>query len=431
MAKRQKSNYLGPSCVYTGKETAMGVFDFVKNGVREMMIARPDQLKHLVVFKHPDQNFPMYSQLTVDSDECAVFFKDGRVVGVLPPGRHTLQTQNIPFLNQIVNNFTGGQVFISEIFFVKTTPVRGIPFGGPVGDMLDPLTGEQVIPRIFGEFSLVVTDPVRFVVGYSGQGSTGDNDSVLDWVKGLFMNGVKTTLGELCEVEQKSVLQCVSLTQKLATAFVNRAPDLNDIGIRILQMGQFNINFSEEERQRLVAANAEIAKAQRQVRVKQIGVAGAAADAQARQFELDQKYSQDAKYVQNLAGNYQNYAAGQAMVGAGQGMAAHGVGDGIAGAGAQMAVGVGMGNMMAGAFASQPQFGAQGPHAAPQPQFSPGGTQVTCAKCNTKQPGGKFCAECGSALAPQKKFCTGCGGEVGAAAKFCANCGTSAAAAPG
>src|SRR5438445_10950224 len=107
----------------------MGVFDFVKNGVREMMIARPDNLKQLIVFKHPDQNFPMYSQLTVDSDECAVFFKDGRVVGVLPPGRHTLQTQNIPFLNNLVNTFTGGQVFISELFFVRMTPKRNITYG--------------------------------------------------------------------------------------------------------------------------------------------------------------------------------------------------------------------------------------------------------------------------------------------------------------
>ncbi len=46
-----------------------------------MMVARPDSQKSLIVYKHPDQNIPMYSQLTVDSDECAVFFKDGRVVG--------------------------------------------------------------------------------------------------------------------------------------------------------------------------------------------------------------------------------------------------------------------------------------------------------------------------------------------------------------
>ena len=104
----------------------MGVFDFVKQGVQEMMIARPDHLKALIVYKHPDQNVPMYSQLTVDSDECAVFFKDGKVVGVLPPGRHTLQSQNIPFLNNIITSYTGGNVFIAEIFFVKTSPLYKI-----------------------------------------------------------------------------------------------------------------------------------------------------------------------------------------------------------------------------------------------------------------------------------------------------------------
>src|SRR5580693_3491350 len=336
----------------------MGVFDFVRNGVREMMVARPDQFKALIVYKHPDQNIPMNSQLTVDSDECAVFFKDGRVVGVLPPGRVTLQTQNIPFLNSIVTSFTGGQVLIAEVYFVKTAPVRSVPFGGPIGDMLDPLTGEQVSPRIFGEMSVVVTDPVKFVVGYSGQAATGDNNYVLDWIKGLFMNGVKTTLGELCENEGKSLLQAVSLTSKLAAAFVAHAPDLADIGVRILQVGAFNLNFSDEDRQRLVAANAEIAKAQREVRVKQIGVAGSAADAQAKQFQLDQQFGQDARYVKELAGTYQAYAAGQAILGAGKGMAEHGVGGGIAGLGAQMAVGMGIGSGMAGGFA---------PAAAPPP----------------------------------------------------------------
>ncbi|HSQ67178.1 MAG TPA: SPFH domain-containing protein [Polyangiaceae bacterium] len=404
----------------------MGVFDFVKNGVREMMIARPDHLKSLIVYKHPDQNVPMYSQLTVDSDECAVFFKDGRVVGVLPPGRHTLQTQNIPFLNAIVTNYTGGQVFIAEIFFVKTAPLYGVPFGGPIGDMLDPLTGEQVTPRIFGEFSIVVVDPVRFIVGYSGQAANGDNDHILNWVKGLFLNGVRTTLGELCEIEGKSVLQSMSLRQKLAQAFVAKVADLNDIGVKILQMGDYQINFSEEDRQRLQEANAEIARAQRAVKVKQIGVAGAAAEAQQRQFELDQKYQQDSRYVQNLAGNYQNYAAGQAMIGAGQGMKEHGVGEsGIAGAGVQMAMGAAMGAAMM----------PMGRPNAPQPQFPVGGGApsvtsgpVTCSKCGAAQPAGKFCSECGTALVVAKKHCTGCGNELGAAAKFCANCGTPAPA---
>ena len=393
----------------------MGVFDFVKQGVREMMIARPDNLKSLIVYKHPDQNFPMYSQLTVDSDECAVFFKDGRPIGQLPPGRHTLQTQNIPFLGQIVTNFTGGQVFISEIFFVKTSPVRGVPFGGPIGEMVDPVLQQVVCPRIFGEFSLVVVDPTRFIIGYSGQAATGDNDFILSWVKGLFMIGVKTTIGELCEVEGKSLLKSVALTAKLAAACVAHVPDLADIGVKILQMGPPNINFSDEDRQRLVDAQAKLGDAQ-------LGVTIAKAKAEANQFALDQKFGQDARYVQQLAGNYQNYAAGSAMMGAGQGMAEHGVGGGVAGIGAQMAVGMSMGGAMAGNFQQQPPAGGQ------QPQFSPqtSGVTVTCGKCNAKQPGGKFCAECGAPLAQAKKFCVTCGGELAAGAKFCPGCGTAA-----
>lgn len=233
------------------------------------------------------------------------------------------------------------------------------------------------------------------------------------------MNGVKTTLGELCDSEGKSLLQAVSLTTKLAAAFVAHAPDLNDAGVRVLQVGTFNINFSEEDRQRLVAANAEIAKAQREVRVRQIGVAGAAADAQARQFGLDQQFGQDARYVKELAGSYQAYAAGQAVMGAGKGMAEHGVGGGIAGLGAQMAVGMGIGNNMAAGFAPA------GPP-APAPTFTPGGTQAICGKCGAKQPGGKFCADCGSPLLAQKRFCSGCGLELAGGAKFCPGCGTAA-----
>jgi len=416
----------------------MGVFDFVKSGVREMMIARPDNMKHLLCFKHPDQNFPMYSQLTVDSDEVAVFFKDGRVVGWLQPGRHTLQTQNIPFLNNIVNNFTGGQVFISEIYFVKMTPLRGVPFGGPIGMMRDPQLKILVEPRIFGQMSVVVTDPVQFVVGYVGQAGGGDNEQIVGWIKGLFMNGVKQTLGDFCIKQKLTLIDATSFTSEFSQAFVANTPALNNVGIRILEMGQFDINFGDNDKKKLNDANARlveaIAQAEADVQVEQVRIGQAAAKAQQKQFELDQKFGQDARYVQNLAGNWQNYAAGQAIMGAGQGMAEHGVGGGIAGLGAEVAIGAGVGGAMAGAFQNQPQFVVGG--AAPQGGAPQGGAPaasgglLTCGKCGARQPQGKFCAECGTALAPAKKFCTGCNQELAATAKFCANCGTSAVAPP-
>jgi membrane protease subunit (stomatin/prohibitin family) len=409
----------------------MGVFDFVKQGVRAGMIARADTQKHLIVFKHPDQNFPMYSQLTVDMDEVAVFFKDGRVVGVLPPGRHTMQTQNIPFLAGLVNSFTGGNVFISELFFVKTTPVRGVPFGGPAGEIVDPSTGLQVPIRIFGEFSVMVIDPVRFVVGYSGQAASGDNDQILSWIKGKFLNSVTTVLTELCEQEQKSILSVINNKERLAAAFVQRAPNLNEIGIRITEMGKIDPNIPEKYMQELRDAVKELAVAQREVRKKQIAIAGAQADAQSKQFELDQGFNQEYRNVQQLAGgNLQGYANARMAIGAGQGMAAHGTGGGIAGLGAQMAVGVGMGNMMASQMAPMPPTAGYGPPPVTgSVPVQPMG-EVSCQACQAKQPSGKFCRECGVNLTPPRKFCGGCGIEVGVMAKFCPNCG-SAQAAPG
>jgi membrane protease subunit (stomatin/prohibitin family) len=404
------------------EERDMGIMDFVKGGVREMMIARPDNVKHLIVYKHPDQNVPMYSQLTVDSDECAVFFRDGKVFGVIPPGRHTLQTQNIPFLNGLVTSFTGGNVFISEIFFVKTQPVRGVPFGGPLESMEDPVLFEFVTPRIFGEFALVVVDPMRFVVGYHGQSAgPGDNDTVLGWIKGLFFMSVKTVIGQTCSQQQKSLLNLGGMSAELAGRITQSAPNLDDIGVRILQLGNFNISFTEEDKNLLREANKARGEARR-------GISIAQDTARAKQFELDQQFGQDARYVQQLAGSYGNYAAGKAMMGAGEGMAKGGADAGMAGLGAQMAVGVNMAQMYQPGMAQGPQFTP--PHMQPQqPMAQPtaqtaAGAKVACPKCNAQVPMGKFCAECGGPLAvQQRRFCTGCGAETGAA-KFCANCGT-------
>lgn len=343
----------------------MGIMDFVKGGVREMMIARPDRFKHLIVYKHPDQNIPFWSQLTVDSDECALFFKDGTYQGWLPAGRHTLQTQNIPFLNNLINKFTGGDVFIAEIFFVKTQPVRSVPFGGKLESMEDPILFEFVTPRIHGEFSLVITDPVRFVIGYHGQaGGPNDNDATTDWIKRLFFMSVKTVIGQMCAQSGRSLLNLGGMTSELAGRIIQSAPNLADIGVKILQIADFNINFSPEDERMLREANKKRAEARRNISI-------ASDTAQAKQFELDQKFGQDARYVQQLAGNYSNYAAAEAMRGAGEGMSKGGANTGVAGLGAQMAMGVGMANnMMAGQMGmmgAQPQFPIGGPQAAAAP----------------------------------------------------------------
>ena len=97
------------------------VLGFIKRGVKEMMIARPDEAKQSIIYKHPDETVPMYSQLTVDADEVGVFFRDGQVVGTLRAGRHTLDSSNIPFLGGLIDSFSlmDLALFVEDTFGVR------------------------------------------------------------------------------------------------------------------------------------------------------------------------------------------------------------------------------------------------------------------------------------------------------------------------
>ena len=388
----------------------MGLINFVRNGVQEMMIARPDNMKHLIVYKHPDGNIPTYSRLTVDMDECAVFFKSGAppAVGALPPGRYPLSTENIPFLNNFVTSFTGGNIFQAEVFFVKNQPVRNLTFGGQMMSMRDPELDLRVTPRAYGTYSMAVVDPIRFIIGYTGQAAQGDNDQITLWLRQRMFQGLGKTLAGFLKSGHTTFMDLGGVAPDLAAAMARDCPDFSEIGVRILEIGELKISVSDEDQARIDELQDQLAQAKMKARMAKVGISQAEAEAQQRQFEINQ------------AGSYQSYAVGHAMLGAGQGMA-KGMGEGgVAGIGAQAAIGMAMGGWMqshapSGAVVALPAPGASG-------------AKITCPTCQAQVPVGKFCQECGSTLAtqPAKRFCTSCGTELGVA-KFCSNCGTQAA----
>ncbi len=419
----------------------MGIFDFVKNGVKEMAIARPEASQELI-FKHPDRTIPMYAQCTVRADEWAVFAKDGRPLGTLDAGRHTLQAQNIPFLSNLVDSFTGGNVFLSEVFFVKRTPFP-MRFGGSLGNMIDPMTQIRLRARSHGELLLRVENPERVIFGYFGMQKYQDNPDVFSWLTDLFFSTVKTTIGRLAKEQKRTILDIMDMQTELQNAFVANCQDLNEIGVRVVKVTKFEIDVPEEDLKRFDEQRQKVAdqmvglqvdelaiqraalQAQADVARARVGVEKAQFDAQAKQVSMDQQYQQDSRYVQNLAGSYQGYAAGQAMMGAGQGMAKGEGGAGLAGAGAQLGVGMGVAAMYAqGVQAAAPQFNPANAPRAGGP--GGGGAMVQCPGCQRHVAPGKFCAECGTSLAPQSKRCAGCGVEQAPGAKFCPECGTKA-----
>ena len=424
----------------------MGIVDFVKGGVQRMMIARPDAQKDKLVYKHPDQTFPFWSQLTVDADECALFFRDGNVVATLPPGRHTLQTQNYPFLNNLVDKFTGGNVFISEIYFVLTRPLYNQGFGDTIGSMRDPELEIRVTPRAFGTFSYRVFDPLRFLVWFRGQADRDANDSPR-WIQDMLFMGLRATLTRMLKAGELSLLDLGTCGPDVARAMVQSCPDLQNIGVQVLEVAKLNVNLSEDDQARIDGMQDQIVQANVDAKAAQRRIKQAEAEAAQRQFQLDQDFANRARYLNQLdMARYQQYAGAEATLGLGQGMAQGGEAAQVGAAGAAMAGGLGLGaGMLAGArlpvgypppgypppaypppgyppagyppggypppypgypAAGYPPYpGPPAPPAAGPPPASAGAAETPpgtrCAACGAQNPNtARFCSECGRKLAP-------------------------------
>lgn len=434
----------------------MGIMDFVKGGVGRMMIARADEHKDKVVFKHPDQTFPFWSQLTVDSDEVCLFFRDGNYVGALAPGRHTLQTQNIPFLNALVDKFTGGNVFISELFFVTTRPLYNQGFGDTIGSMRDPELDIRVTPRAFGTYSFRVVDPLRFVVGFRGQ-TSGDPETSLRWVRDQLFMGLRSTLTRLIKSGEMTLLDLGTCGPEVARAVVQNCPDLANIGVQVLEIAKLNINLNDEDQRRIDAAQDQIVQAKLSARKAKIAVSQAEAEAQARQFQLDQEFMNRARYVNQVdMGRYQQYASAEASLGLGQGFAQGGEATAGGAAAAGLAQGLGLGAGLAAArpmappaypppgayppgyfpqapgYPSPPGYppnaaGYPGYPSAPYPGPPPGGPgfppQYAPPSPPAMPPGAPAAAAPAGGAAPTVARCASCGGQNPVSARFCAECG--------
>src|SRR4051812_3660712 len=111
----------------------MGILSSITGEAKRNFIARSDEAKGQILYKYPERNIRMMTQITVDADELALFVKDGKIEGTLAPGRHTLDTSNVPFLSRLLEVATGGNLFIAEVFFVSLREIAGVKFGGPIG----------------------------------------------------------------------------------------------------------------------------------------------------------------------------------------------------------------------------------------------------------------------------------------------------------
>lgn len=298
----------------------MGLIDFVKGGVRELAIARPDSMKGLLVYKHPDPTIPNKAQLTVGTDEVALFFKDGQFVGQIGPGRHTLESSNIMFLNRLIDKFTGGDVFKAEVWFVTTREVAGFKFGGRVGNVEDPKSGLAIETMVHGEYSIQVTDPTQ-VIQFFGQRSWASDEEFVGWFRQLLLKTIRDRIAKLLVHKQLPLLTVTSgaINDEVEAEVIEGVKaHIGGYGMRVVRLGNFVVSIKDEDEATLKGLYKD--SAQLRMAANNAGSLGA----------------------------YQQFAAGKAMMGAGDAMSSGGGGGGdnpmVTGAG--LGVGMAMARMM-------------------------------------------------------------------------------------
>jgi membrane protease subunit (stomatin/prohibitin family) len=375
-------------------------------------IAVPDDRKGQIVFKWPDVSIRRYTRAIVNADEMAMFVNTGQVVQTLGPGRHQIDANELPGLGVLIDAATGGNAYRAELYFVGTREFTGFKFGGRVDDVQDPRTGLVVTLRVFGDYALRVVDPVRLVTNLTSTVDVTDNERIAGWVSDQLLKVLRTHVTTQIIRNGWPILGLMAYSAEIEQNTIDAGNgQLAAYGVQLTRMGNFDINLSPEDEKQL------------------------------KQLAKDTSYSQ-------LAGGFQNYAAGEMALGAGQGLAQGGAategaflgaGFGLASAfGAQQAQAMQAQQAEAAQRAAQqygvpygqgggpPQGGQDGP---PQAQPAPPTQQVAagpvCASCQTaNSAGAKFCMGCGQGLAPAVTHCTECGTELPGGARFCANCGT-------
>ncbi|MGD0082666.1 MAG: SPFH domain-containing protein [Acidimicrobiales bacterium] len=403
--------------------------------VRREFIAVPDANKGQIVYKWPDQNIRKFTRAIVEPDAVAVFMSQGQVMGVVPPGQHTLDARELPFLGMFVDWASGGDAFKAELYFIGTREYPNNRFGGRLDDVQDPQTGLVVTLRAFGEYALKVADPTKLILNLVGTVDVTNNDAITGWVAEQLLKVTRTCVTTQLMSGTWPILGLSAHLPDIEAAVTPAADgQLENYGVTISRLGNLDVNLAEEDSARL------------------------------KKLAGDTAYSR-------LAGGFLQAAQAEALQGAGEGMAQGG------GAVTPMFLGAGLG--MAGqmmqapgqappyppppapgfagggaGYAPPPQQQAappQGypPQAAPQPEpaavpppgvvetvasgaaaaaAAGGATGAVCANCQAQlREGAKFCDSCGT---PTQLKCSNCNADLRPGAKFCDSCGTPTQAPP-
>ena len=184
------------------------------------------------------------SQLVVREGQVALFVKEGRLADVFAPGRHKLNTPNLPILTSIMNWNKGfNSPFKCVVYFINTTQFTGQKWGtaNPF-TMRDPEFGVIRI-RGFGTYNFKVVDPKMLLLELLGARNEFTVSNIKEKLRSLITSSIS-------DIIANSKYSAIDLSTKLKDFNVIARdalqPKFNNIGLQLTVFVVENISFPEE-----------------------------------------------------------------------------------------------------------------------------------------------------------------------------------------
>ena len=388
------------------------------------------------VWKHPIEDFNTGTQLIVHESQEAVFFMNAQALDLFGPGRHLLESQNLPFVSKFLKRPMGDRTpFHCEVYYVNKTEQMAVKWGTDSKvEYLEPNYMFPIKIGASGEMTLRVEDSRKLLVKVVGTEHGISQAELVQKFRAFLMTKVKTYLVRLIRSQKLDIFEIDAyLTEMSESLRQSLAPDFSDYGICLERFFVTTIVKPEEDRayqkfKELHFRNyADVAEARLN---QQVGIIEQETMSQrmiiesqglARKRSLEGYSYQDERGFDVAEKIAQNEAVGNfTNIGTGLGMMA-----GVGGA-----VGSTVGGMMNRTLGQVPQNqstprqqaeSGAGESLQEGADASGGVESLPCVACGMKIPKNmKFCPECG---ASQKRKCPACKTDLGSFEKFCPECG--------
>lgn len=210
-----------------------------------------------LVWKHPIEDFNFGSQLIVHESQEAIFFRDGRALDLFGPGRHTLETQQLPLLEKLYQPPTDADTtFHSEVYFINKTVQMSLKWGTPDKiRFIDPLTSVPLEIGASGALNLQVSDARCLIVRLVGTQSGiawDDRDnftrSVQSAFRPLIANTVKEHLPAVIKAQQIDLLEIDERSREISALLREKLlPSFEEYGLTIPQFYVTHIVLPEDD----------------------------------------------------------------------------------------------------------------------------------------------------------------------------------------